>query len=124
MPCTTLVEDVIWPLLLMFPLLSHVFETVPSEREFSVALPTIPTALLLLESTVTPHCVALIWPPLFMVRPCPVPASRQIQVGLLNPPPATARAETFKLLALWLNAERKKVGIGLETSASMKFADP
>jgi hypothetical protein len=59
-----------------------------------------------------------------MLKPCPVGASRQMHVGLVRPPPATARAETFMVLEPRLNTERKKVGMGFETSASIKPEEP
>src|ERR1700678_1139772 len=80
-PVTTLVLDEMVPELLMLLELSQFVETVPSERALMLALPTTPTALLLLESTVTPQLVALSCASLLMFRPIPDGDSRQMHVG-------------------------------------------
>src|ERR1700690_4330668 len=99
MPWTTFVLEEIEPLLFMLLELSQALDTVPRDSALSPALPTTPTALLLLESTVMPHCVATIWALLLMFRSIPVGASRQMHVGLLRPPPATPLAATVTVVA-------------------------
>jgi hypothetical protein len=117
-PVTTLVVDEMVPLLLMLLELSQFVETVPKDRALIPALPVTPTALLLLESTVIPQCVAVICALLLIFSPMPVGCSRQMQVGAAWPPPATARAATVMPVREGLNAAISSVGICLDTMTS------
>src|ERR1035438_6969487 len=99
------------PPLLILPLLSQLEATAASDEAHTFALPTMPMALLLLESAVTPQLTASSLPLLLMFRSWPEAPSRQTQVGLLWPPLATAVAETVRVVFPGSRPRRKKVGM-------------
>jgi len=96
-----------------------------SEREITRAsVDGTPTALLLDESTVIPQLGAEIFELLLRFKSIPLCPSRQMQVGLDCPPPATARADTVITVGVFKNALRNKVCTGCETTACTYCVEP